>query len=147
MHDPLEGVRSRGTIRTGASRDRVSALFEPVLAAAAVAVRGADSDSSLCVHGSVATGMATSDVRRRPAHRGPPGGCGCHIARVLTVQFSDLCRAVEVADAQPGDFSGETDEAYGGRVFLRHYCVYLVGPDLHSALPDFAGRCSSSPGV
>jgi hypothetical protein len=77
-----------------------------------------------------------SDVDLRTV--GLPPAAAADIARALTMQFSDLCRAVEVADAQPGDFAGETDEAYGGRVFLRHYCVHLVGPDLHSALPDFA---------
>lgn len=45
MHDPLEGVTSFGTIETGASRDRVSALFRPVLDAAVVAVRATDRDS------------------------------------------------------------------------------------------------------
>jgi uncharacterized protein len=53
------------------------------------------------------------------------------------VRFSDLCRGVEIASAQPSDFLDDTDAAYGGRVFLRHYCVHLAGPDLHSCLPDF----------
>jgi hypothetical protein len=53
---------------------------------------------------------------------------------------------VEVAVAQPNDFSGETDEEYGGRVFLRHYCVHLVGPDLHSELPNFAADVRAARG-
>jgi len=147
MHDPLEGVTSLGTIETGASSDRVSALFEPVLDAATVAVLAADRDASLYVYGSVATGMAqpaTSDVDLLTV--GLPSGEAADVGRALSVRFSDLCRAVAVAVAQPGDFSGGTDEAYGGRVFLRHYCVHLVGPDLHSALPDFAADVRAARG-
>ena len=138
MHDPLEGVSSLGTIETGASRDRVSGLFEAVLDTAAVAVRAADRDSSLYVYGSVATGMAQpgqSNVDLLTV--GLPSADAAGVARDLSVRFSDLCRAVEVAAAQRSDFSPETDEGYGGRVFLRHYCVHLAGPNLHSALPDF----------
>lgn len=147
MHDPLEGVTSLGTIETGAGRDRVSALFEPVLYAAVFAVRAADRDSSLYVYGSVATGMAQppeSDVDLLTV--GLPSAEAADVTRALSVRFSDLCRAVEVAVAQRSDFSGETDEAYGGRVFLRHYCVHLVGPDLHSALPEFAADVRAARG-
>jgi hypothetical protein len=59
------------------------------------------------------------------------------VARALSERFSGLCRGVEVAIAQESDFRGESDESYGSRVFLRHYCVHLAGPDLHSSLPDF----------
>jgi hypothetical protein len=48
--------------------------------------------------------------------------------------------------AQRSNFSHESDEAYGGRVFLRHYCVHLVGPDLHSALPDFTADVRAARG-
>jgi len=139
MHDPLEGVTSQGTIATGASPDRIPVLFEPVLDAAEIAVRAADSDSSLYVYGSVATGTAQpgeSDVDLLTI--GLASTSAAELGLALSQQFSDLCRAVEVAAAQPSDFSGEGDEAYGGRVFLRHYCVHLVGPRLHSELPDFA---------
>ena len=138
MHDPHEGVTSKGTIQTGATRDRVAAVFEPVLEAAVLANRVADRDSSLYVYGSVATGMAqpgSSDVDLLTV--GLPSAEATDLARMLSERFSGVCRAVEVADAQHSDFWGESDEAYGGRVFLRHYCVHLVGPDLHSALPDF----------
>jgi predicted nucleotidyltransferase len=147
MHDPLEGVTSLGTIETGASRDRVPALFEPVLGAAIVAVRAGDADSSLYVYGSVATGTAQpakSDVDLLTV--GLPPAEAADVGRVLSVRFSDLCRAVEVAAAQRSDFSGETDEAYGGRVFLRHYCVHLAGPDLHTAMPDFAADARAARG-
>lgn len=138
MRDQIEGVTSLGTIQTGASRDQVAGVFEPVLDAAVLASRIADHDSSLYVYGSVATGMAQpgrSDVDLLTV--GLPSGAAADVARALSVRFSGLCRAVEVAAAQHSDFSGESDEAYGGRVFLRHYCVHLEGPDLHSALPDF----------
>jgi len=138
MHDPYEGVTSNGTIQTGASRDRVAAIFDPVLDAAILASRIVDRDSSLYVYGSVATGMAQpglSDVDLLSV--GLPSAEAVEIARTLSMRFSDLCRAVEVAAAQESDFWGGNGEAYGGRVFLRHYCVHLVGPDLHSDLPDF----------
>ncbi|MEA2001830.1 MAG: hypothetical protein U9N84_08110, partial [Actinomycetota bacterium] len=77
---------------------------------------------------------------------GLPSGDAVDVGRALSVRFSDLCRSVEVAVAQRSDFSGETDGAYGGRVFLRHYCVHLVGPDLHSALPDFAADVRAARG-
>jgi hypothetical protein len=138
MHDPHEGVTTTGTIQTGARRERVGAAFEPVLDAAVLANRVADSDSSLYLYGSVATGMAQpgpSDVDLLTV--GLPPAEAAEVARALSTRFSGLCRAVEVAAAQESDFWGESDEAYGGRVFLRHYCVHLVGPDLHSTLPDF----------
>lgn len=147
MHDPLEGVSSLGTIETGASSNRVSAQFQPVLDAAAVAVRATDRDSSLYVYGSVANGMAQparSDIDLLTV--GLPSAAAADVARDLSVRFSDLCRAVAVAAAQHSDFSPDTDEGYGGRVFLRHYCVHLVGPDLHSALPNFAADVRAARG-
>lgn len=138
MHDPLEGVTSRGTIATGARRDRVAALFEPALDTAVGAVRAAKRDASLYLYGSVATGTAQtgrSDIDLLTV--GLPSTEAAAIGRDLSVRFADLCRAVQIAAAQPTDFSGETDPAYGGRAFLRHYCVHLAGPDLQSALPEF----------
>jgi hypothetical protein len=147
MHDPLEGVTSVGTIETGASRDRVPALFEPVLDTAVVAVRAANRDASLYLYGSVATGAAQagrSDVDLLTV--GLSSGEAAVIGRALFLRFSDLCRGVQVAAAQLSDFLGETDEACGGRVFLRHYCVHLAGPDLHSALPDFSADVRAARG-
>jgi uncharacterized protein len=147
MHDQQEGLTSHGTIETGARRDRVPALFEPVLTTVVTAVRAADRDASLYLYGSVATGEAqvvTSDVDLLTV--GLPPADAAAIGREMSVEFSDLCRAVEVAAAQPSDFEGETDEAYGGRVFLRHYCVHLGGPDLHSALPEFPADARAARG-
>jgi hypothetical protein len=44
---------------------------------------------------------------------------------------------VEVAPAAAADLAGDTDAAYGYRVFLRHYCVHLAGPDPSVALPAY----------
>lgn len=147
MHDPLEGVTRLGTIETGARKDRISGLFKPVLDAAVSATLAADVNASLYVYGSVATGMARapiSDVDLLTV--GLPSDKADAIGRTLSVRFSDLCRGVQVAAAQPSDFSGEADEAYGGRVFLRHYCVHLAGPDLHSGLSEFAADIRAARG-
>jgi hypothetical protein len=147
MLDPLEGVSSSGTIETGASEACISSLFRPVLDAAIVAVRTATPDASLYVYGSVATGRAQpprSDVDLLTIGLAP--AAAADIAPDLSGRFSDICRAVEVAVAQPGDFVANTDEAHGGRVFLRHYCVHLAGPDLHAALPEFAADARAARG-
>ena len=144
MHDPLEGVTALGTIRTGASRERFPTAFEPVLNAVVGAVHPT---VSLYVYGSVATGVAeppTSDVDLLSVGLAPEDAE--NLSRGLSAQFSGLCRAVEIAAAQPSDFEGASDEAYGGRVFLRHYCVHLAGPDLHSALPDFPADAKAARG-
>jgi hypothetical protein len=144
MHDPLEGVTPLGTIRTGANRERVPAEFEPVLNAAVSAV---DPAVSLYVYGSVATGVAeppTSDVDLLSVGMTPEDADS--LSRGLSAQFSGLCRAVEIAAAQPSDFQGVSDEAYGGRVFLRHYCIHLAGLDIHSALPDFPADARAARG-
>ncbi len=135
MGDPHEGVTEQGTITTGAGRDQVPVHFEPVLAAAV----GGAGDASVYVYGSVATGTARvgeSDVDVLTI--GLPPTEATALAAALTDRFAGLCRSVEVAAAQPGDFAGDGDEAYGGRAFLRHYCVHLAGPDLGAELPDFA---------
>jgi uncharacterized protein len=54
--DPDEGIAADGTIRTGAQRDRVPALFEPVLTDAVAIL--AESGASLYVYGSAANGTA-----------------------------------------------------------------------------------------
>jgi uncharacterized protein len=42
--------------------------------------------------------------------------------------------------------AGDTDAAYGGRVFLRHYCVHLAGPDPSAALPAFPADARAARG-
>lgn len=134
MADPDEGVAADGTILTGARRGRVPAAFEPVLADA-VAFLG-DSGASLYVYGSVATGTArsrSSDVDLLSIDL--PGAA--IVGRRLSARYADRCRGVEVAAAAGADFGSDTDAGYGYRVFLRHYCVHLAGPDPAAVLPAF----------
>ncbi len=138
MYDPLEGMTPLGTITTGARPDRLAAEFRPVLAAAIELVRSADPGTSLYVYGSVATGMAqrpTSDVDLLSI--GLASDVAAEISADLSGRFAAISRAVEIGPAQRTDFSSDTDEGYGGCVFLKHYCVHLTGADLHSELPDF----------
>jgi hypothetical protein len=132
--DPDEGMADDGTIRTGAGRDRVQAIFEPVLADA-VALTGR-SGASLYVYGSVANGTArpgASDVDLLSIDLPDAANVGHRLSR----RYADRCRGVEIAAAAAADLSGDTDAAYGFRVFLRHYCVHLTGPDPASAFPAF----------
>lgn len=134
MPDPLEGIGSDGTIRTGARRDRVPALFEKVVRRAIAGVE--QEEASLYLYGSVANGSAepgSSDVDLLSINL--PNAQT--LAARLSHEFAALCRGVEVAIASTDDFLGETDEAYGNRVFLRHYCVHLAGPDHAADLPSF----------
>jgi uncharacterized protein len=143
MADPEEGVAADGTIRTGARRDRVPAAFEAVLADA-FALAG-ESGASLYVYGSVANGTArpgSSDVDLLSI--GLPDAAA--LGRRLSPRYADRCRAVEVAAATAADFEGDTDAAYGGRVFLRHYCVHLAGPDPSTAFPAFPADARAARG-
>jgi uncharacterized protein len=143
MADPDEGVAADGTIRTGAHRDQVPSAFEPVLADA-VAFAG-DSGASLYVYGSVATGTArppSSDVDLLSIDLREAAVLG----QRLSARYADRCRGVEVAAAAAADFAGDTDAAYGGRVFLRHYCVHLAGPDPSAALPAFPADARAARG-
>lgn len=132
--DPHEGMAADGTIRTGAHRRRVPAAFEPVLTDA-VAFLG-ESGASLYVYGSVANGTArpgSSDVDLLAIDLPDAAILG----QRLSARYGDRCRGVEVAAATAADFAGDTDAAYGYRVFLRHYCAHLAGPDPSAALPAF----------
>jgi uncharacterized protein len=143
MTDPEEGVAPDGTILTGARRDRVPAVFEPVLADA-VAVAG-QSGASLYVYGSVANGTArpgSSDVDLLSIDLPDAATVG----QRLSARYADRCRGVEIAAATAADFPGDTDSAYGYRVFLRHYCVHLAGPDPSAALPAFPADARAARG-
>jgi uncharacterized protein len=143
MADPNEGVAADGTIRTGARRDRVPAAFEPVLTDAVASLGG--SGASLYVYGSVATGTVrpgSSDVDLLSIDLPDAAVLG----RRLSARYADRCRGVEVAAATAGDFAGDTDAAYGFRVFLRHYCVHLAGPDPSAALPTFPADARAARG-
>ena len=141
--DPDEGVAADGTIRTGAHRDRVPAAFEPVLADAVAFAGG--SGASLYVYGSVATGTArpgSSDVDLLSI--GLPDAA--ILGQRLSARYAGRCRGVEIAAATAADFAGDTDAAYGYQVFLRQYCVHLVGPDPSAALPAFPADARAARG-
>ncbi len=143
MADPYEGISPDGTIQTGARRDRVPAIFEPVLADA-VTLLG-PSEASLYVYGSVVTGGArpgSSDVDLLSIDLQEAAGISARLSRL----YADRCRGVEVAAAAAADFVGDTDAAYGNRVFLRHYCVHLAGPDPSSTLPAFPADARAAHG-
>ena len=132
--DPREGIDARGMIATGARRDRVPPPFETVVEAIAEAVTAADIDAAVYLYGSVATGQArpgSSDVDVLTIGLAPE--VAAEIGRDLDARFDDLCRGVELGAASASDLRGDHDEAYGFRVFLRHYCVHLAGPDVRPA--------------
>ncbi len=134
MSDPDEGVAADGTIRTGARRDRVPPMFEPVLREAVESLR--HTGASLYLYGSVATGTArhgVSDVDLLSIGLADAVELGGR----LSVLFADSCRGVEIAAAEAEDFDGHSDAAYGNRVFVRHYCVHLAGPDRATGMPAF----------
>lgn len=143
MADPDEGVRQDGTIRTGARRERMPALFEPVVTDA---VALADvTTASLYLYGSVANGTArpgSSDVDLLAIDL--PGTAA--MSRRLSDAWAGLCRGVEVADTTAADYDGDSDAAYGNRVFLRHYCVHLAGPDPAAALPAYPADARAARG-
>ena len=143
MPDPWEGVAADGTIVTGADRSRVPAAFEPVLADAAALA--AASGASLYVYGSVANGTVRpglSDVDLLSVDLADPYGAG----QVLSDRYAGLCRGVEISPLTAADLVGDSDAAYGDRVFLRHYCVHLAGPDPSATLPAFPADARAARG-
>lgn len=160
MRDPDECVSPTGTIVTGAARERVPPVFEPVLAVAAAEIgeldlphgsaasTASESDSwSLYLYGSVATGRAragSSDVDLLAV--GVATADADSIAGRLTTRFAGLCRSVDLAVVRPTDLIGLGDEAYGNRVFLRHYCVHLAGADPVDATAEFAADARAARG-
>jgi uncharacterized protein len=48
--------------------------------------------------------------------------------------------------ASAADLAGDSDAAYGYRVFLRHYCIHLAGPDTFAALPAFPADARAARG-
>ncbi len=148
MRDPDEGLSESGMIVTGARRERVPPAFEPVVEAAGDHVRDRGRcRGSLYLYGSVATGaaqvgVADVDLLTVGLARNDAEAIGLE----LSVAFTGVCRAVEVAVADPHDYVGDGDEEYGNRVFLRHYCVHLAGPDDRVSLPDFPGDARAARG-
>ena len=146
-HDPLEGVGVDGAITTGAQRCRIPDEFSPVLEAAVERLGRVHGAQSLYVYGSVATG--TARVGKSDADLvaiGLDAATAKRLGEDLSAAFSGLCRGVEVGPADLSDYEGSTDQAYGNRVFLRHYCVHLAGPDVASALPNFPADLAAARG-
>lgn len=148
MGDPLEGLNLDGTIRTGVNRNRVPGVYEPVLTTLHRAFEEVRSDSAeLHLYGSVANGSA------RPGHSDvdlvaidvPEEWCR-RAGQELSARFSALVREVAIGCAHRADFSGEDDEPYGNRVFLRHYCVPLAGPDSLRPGEPFPGDARAARG-
>ena len=143
MGDPYEGVSPDGTIRTGVRRDVVPDVFKPIISDAVGLLD--DNKASLYVYGSVATGKArpeSSDVDLLSIDLQGAATIG----RRLSIAYADRCRGVEVADTTATDYDADTDAAYGNRVFLRHYCVHLAGPDPSTALPLFPADARAARG-
>lgn len=153
MRDPGEGLAPDGTIRTGADRSRIPVAFAPVIDDVIAAFdEVAGEDSSLLLYGSVATGAARagrSDVDL-VAMGTAPEWCRS-TARVLSARYSDLCRGVEIAPASSPDTRREDDgmsddEAYGERVFLRHYCITVAGVEVAGSWTPFPGDARAARG-
>ena len=143
MPDPREGMAADGTIVTGADRGRVPAAFEPVLADAVAFA--AECGASMYVYGSVANGTVRpglSDVDLLSVDLADPPGAG----QILSARCAGLCRGVEISAATAADLAGDADSAYGFRVFLRHYCVHLAGPDPSAGLPAFPADARAARG-
>lgn len=147
MRDPDEGLHADGTIRTGASADRIREPFTQLLVDVAAGVRERAPDASVHVYGSVATGQAnapTSDVDLLTI--GLSSDDAAELTERFTRRYAGVCRGVEVGAARDDDFVGDRDEAYGNRVFLRHYCVLLAGPDRDRSTQPFAGDLRAARG-
>lgn len=144
MADPREGVTPEGLILTGARRDPVPSAFEPVLA---YVLGRVPPEVSVHVYGSVANGTAVvpvSDVDLLTI--GLPAAEASGLGAEASATFAGLCRGVEIAAVSSDDYLGEGDEAYGNRVFLRHYCVHLAGPDPGAGLPGFPADARAARG-
>ncbi|MEM9041994.1 MAG: nucleotidyltransferase domain-containing protein [Actinomycetota bacterium] len=140
MADPGEGLDDDGVITTSARTGRAPDAFRPIVRAAVDAIRAEAPTASAYLYGSAATGQASSpksDVDILTI--GLDEAVAAQISSELSATFRGLCRAVEIATGSMSDFVGDSDAAYGGRVFLHHYCVHLLGVDLDSAAEGFRG--------
>lgn len=143
----MERRSEAGTIETGAAASRIQPQFRDVVEAASAATATVSPDASVYVYGSVATGQAEvgrSDVDLLTI--GLHSDRARDISSELSERFVDLCRGVEIGAAMPGDLLGEGDEAYGLRVFLRHYCVHRSGSDRHRPMHDFPADARAARG-
>lgn len=147
VFDPDEGVDPDGAIRTGADRRRVPSAFEPLLAALVAGASRASPDVSTYLYGSVATGRAQvgiSDVDLFTVGLAPE--LAPDLSTRLSTDFVGLSRGVTIGAAAPGAFVGEGGEEYGNRVFMRHYCLHLGGPDLTRGVRAFRADARAARG-
>lgn len=145
--DPHEGVAPDGTIRTGVDRNSVQPAFESLLGELVTGASAAGPSVSTYLYGSVATGMARlgiSDVDILTV--GLSRQRATALQEQLNRRFAGVSRGVEIAVASPEDYLGHGDEAYGNRVFLRHYCVHVAGPDARATLSDFPADARAARG-
>lgn len=148
MGDPREGLNADGTIRTGVDPSRIPEEFQPVVTAVTSEFAALDDEAAeLYLYGSVASGTARrgrSDVDLIAI--GVREEWCRQTGQQLTSEFSGLCRGVEIGHGTRSDFLSDSDEAYGNRVFLRHYCLPLAGrAELRPAMP-FQGDARAARG-
>jgi len=125
-------------ISTGVSRSRVRPPFAAVVDEAVARLTNRDVTIDVYVYGSVATGTAVtgvSDVDLLTIGATPVDAA--EVAQLMSRVHAQVCRSVDVAVAQHDDYAGDTDEVYGNRAFLRHYCVHLAGPRMIDIAEDF----------
>lgn len=147
VRDPDERRTDAGTIETGVAASRVPSTFRVVVDEARSAVSALDRNASLYLYGSVATGQAEvgrSDVDLLTI--GVPVAESRRISSHLSDRFGDLCRGVAIAPATTTDFDGDHDSAYGNRVFLRHYCLLIAGPDRDRSTAGFPADARAARG-
>lgn len=143
MRDPSEGLLPDGTINTGVARTKIPNPYLPLLDDLTSAV---PPDVWVYVYGSVATGMARlglSDmdivaVGLDPSH-------GKRLSRDLSLRYADVAREVAVGAWSDADL-GDDDAGNGNRVFLKHYCAWLAGPDVAASLPSYPGDKAAARG-
>lgn len=152
MKDLNEGLTPEGIIKTGVRRDRIVPVFEPVISEVLEEIKSAEESLnlnpvSIYIYGSVATGTAvspSSDIDFLTI--GMPSDVTQQISSTLSDKFEPVCRGVEIAPANYTDFQGESDASYGGRVFLRHYCLHLYGYDVVDQKCLFPGDAKAARG-
>lgn len=135
-------------IRTGASRGNIPSPFAPLIHDVIDEFdRAHPSFGELHLYGSVATGTARageSDVDLLLINGAPEWA---HvIGERLSRRYAYLCRGVEIGVAHESDYASVGDEAYGNRVFLRHYCVSLAGVSAIRQPAPFAGDARAARG-
>lgn len=136
VKDLEEGLDAQGFIVTGVDSARVPTIFQRVLDDL---IDQVDENVSVYVCGSVATGRAMvghSDIDivtfgMDPAHAE-------QLARQLSKDHAKLAREVAIGAWNIRDLA-QGDAGYGNRVFLKHYCAWLAGPDPATELPRFRG--------